>query len=608
MNRVPHSSPALIFTLMLLGACADGPQTEPDAREAESTINLLTFDEGNLQQAAELAAQGDHISIEVAYPEPVDVTSNLGEVLDDVVDRSAESLAEVGIHEQPFEPEALREELEAAIATALDDALPIRENVRARIDLSDDCFVWLKADMKLEEFSSISFDLDEISYDVSGTHGAVTAEFSDVRLAGQTDSSASGTFHGAWYCYLGDLLPEVDLRGDVFLDIATLEIEMQFEFEDAGEVCVDECCEPRLDVAVSIVDVTAGGIAIDAPNLEFAGFSLPSTDELVEGAEAQAAVRDAIEGIGDTEIAPFPMSYGLAEPTDVTFFGDNGFVFTWQEDSDRDLLPDCDDNCPEVANISQADLDGDGLGDACDADVDGDGVDDDEDLCPGVADDQRDQDGDGLGDACDEDRDGDEVDNEQDGCPDIFEFFQIDSDGDGLNAGCDNCPTTPNADQQDTDRDGQGDACDDDIDNDGVANAADNCVEVFNPDQSDLDANGIGIACDEAEQTEVTEAFIEALREQGLDEEVGMPMERSLPDWGCLDCKPSHSDFLIKTWDAARGPSHDFIASILKSGDGLVKTKSGNALSVEAVDSFLMAELKIDKEALASWLALAGIK
>jgi hypothetical protein len=40
------------------------------------------------------------------------------------------------------------------------------------------------------------------------------------------------------------------------------------------------------------------------------------------------------------------------------------------------------DNCPEVPNPGQADLDGDGAGDACDADRDGDEVADAEDLCP----------------------------------------------------------------------------------------------------------------------------------------------------------------------------------------------------------------------------------
>jgi hypothetical protein len=35
-------------------------------------------------------------------------------------------------------------------------------------------------------------------------------------------------------------------------------------------------------------------------------------------------------------------------------------------DRDRDTVPDDVDNCPENANPSQSDMDGDGLGDACD--------------------------------------------------------------------------------------------------------------------------------------------------------------------------------------------------------------------------------------------------
>ena len=39
-------------------------------------------------------------------------------------------------------------------------------------------------------------------------------------------------------------------------------------------------------------------------------------------------------------------------------------------DSDKDGIPDSSDNCPNVANSNQLDLDGDDEGDACD-DVDG---------------------------------------------------------------------------------------------------------------------------------------------------------------------------------------------------------------------------------------------
>ena len=49
-------------------------------------------------------------------------------------------------------------------------------------------------------------------------------------------------------------------------------------------------------------------------------------------------------------------------------------------DGDGDLPPN--DNCPNVNNPGQEDLDGDNIGNACDDDADGDGVDDVNDNCP----------------------------------------------------------------------------------------------------------------------------------------------------------------------------------------------------------------------------------
>jgi hypothetical protein len=81
----------------------------------------------------------------------------------------------------------------------------------------------------------------------------------------------------------------------------------------------------------------------------------------------------------------------------------------------------CDDNCPDHANADQADMDSDALGNACDPDLDGDGVPqvvwvfptffcgeplanpapDCDDNCPLIANaDQANADGDSLGDAC----------------------------------------------------------------------------------------------------------------------------------------------------------------------------------------------------------------
>lgn len=80
-------------------------------------------------------------------------------------------------------------------------------------------------------------------------------------------------------------------------------------------------------------------------------------------------------------------------------------LHNWRFDSDGDSVVEPDDNCTQTANPDQADLDDDGLGDACDDDVDGDG----------------------LGNAVEEQMTTDPRDT--------------DSDGDGSPDGVDQCPT-----------------------------------------------------------------------------------------------------------------------------------------------------------------------
>ena len=171
-------------------------------------------------------------------------------------------------------------------------------------------------------------------------------------------------------------------------------------------------------------------------------------------------------------------------------------VITEDGDSDGDGIINSADNCSEISNPDQMDLDNDGLGDACDSidnspaddddeiidDVDGDGVLDASDNCPSIPNaTQADTDLDGLGDACDS------VDD-------------TDSDADGVADSVDNCPAIANPDQSDSDQNGTGDACDTvnllDGDSDGVEDAADNCPVDPNPGQGDVDSDGEGDVCD----------------------------------------------------------------------------------------------------------------
>src|SRR3954468_357481 len=87
-------------------------------------------------------------------------------------------------------------------------------------------------------------------------------------------------------------------------------------------------------------------------------------------------------------------------------------------DSDADGVPDGSDNCVFVANSSQADLDGDHIGDACDTDIDGDGYANSVDAFPRNPAEHLDTDGDGIGDNADTDDDGD-------GTPDTYDALPL---------------------------------------------------------------------------------------------------------------------------------------------------------------------------------------
>ena len=246
--------------------------------------------------------------------------------------------------------------------------------------------------------------------------------------------------------------------------------------------------------------------------------SAPNTDHDGDGC------RDDSEDFDDDED-------GIFDSYDECSKGPLGWVSTIENDENQDGCEDVDtdgdgfvdqlDKCPEIID-DQADLDNDGIGDACESDTDGDGISDGFDNC--VRDSfawesihELDHDQDGCRDADrDADDDGDNVldlsddcpkgdinwnssfDYDNDGCHDDSE--DNDDDSDGFEDLADNCPRGYiglSGVGMDFDQDGCIDSNeDDDDDNDGILDTSDECR--YTPPGMDVDSVGCsGIQLDD---------------------------------------------------------------------------------------------------------------
>lgn len=146
---------------------------------------------------------------------------------------------------------------------------------------------------------------------------------------------------------------------------------------------------PALDSAGNVA--VAGAVAVELPELRYAdGLSLDHINEqfarLVLADDARLGrVGIRVEGVPGCTFASMPAIAAACEADNCSIVGGSNEGTA------------CD-NCADVANDDQADVDQDGVGDVCDDDVDGDGVANDDDVAPLRADRCTDADNDGCDD------------------------------------------------------------------------------------------------------------------------------------------------------------------------------------------------------------------
>jgi hypothetical protein len=108
----------------------------------------------------------------------------------------------------------------------------------------------------------------------------------------------------------------------------------------------------------------------DSPSVLYAIWGSSATDVFVGGTQSEGYIFH----YDGSSWSPMDTGYtgvsvsGLWGTSPAEVFAAGGYILKYDGDPDGDLVPDPDDNCPNTHNPSQADADGNGMGDACDPD------------------------------------------------------------------------------------------------------------------------------------------------------------------------------------------------------------------------------------------------
>ena len=168
----------------------------------------------------------------------------------------------------------------------------------------------------------------------------------------------------------------------------------------------------------SFIGLAGATISVTVGNQTVSTTTETNGEYIILANSGSATITTSLTGYTDAGLGNINLAAGAAT-TDINL----GMTPTEEPDTDGDGIADSADNCPNDANIDQADYDNDQIGDACDADDDNDGVDDNADAFPKDATETKDTDGDGIGD-------------NSDNCPYVSNNGQEDSNGNQIGDAC----------------------------------------------------------------------------------------------------------------------------------------------------------------------------